>query len=1145
MQKADADIDAPTSQEQVIDDGPESPADDHINVGETEDDTGNEGVSALHEFLKGMKADDEDASGEVKRLREMLRESRKAYVNTKGPGGVASLHLAAERGLEKAAKVLIEAKANISIQDENSWQPLHYACREGKRNIAELLIENGAEINAQDRCKETPLHKACKPGYTDLVDLLLKSDAKMDIPDEDGMMPLYYTARWGQGPTMEALLHKDKSNIDYVVQEDNGWTALHVAAYYGHDEIVAILHEAQAKQDIRDDEGCTPLLLATTNGHVGVMRKLLSEPENGGSQLEAQNNNGDKPLLLAAAYDFSAGVHLLIEHDVDCNSRNKASMTPIIVASRWRNLKVVLALLQHEKRTEINAQDERKQTALHKAASGGHAKVLELLLDNDADVSIPDDRGRRALHLACFQGNVAIVKLLLDHAGGQQLEAHDQDGMTPLHIACKASDEDVEHTSLDDLGPDYLTERERSMPEFSFGRHSAVVELLLSRGADLNAKTNTEETVLRLAIQSGEHEKVRHLVKYMKVNDEEAPLCSTLNTSDSGQTNKDFYALLTWAAGVFEMHSVAKSLIRKRFTSSTLVPPKYESAIEWAAWAELPEVLWLLIANSPWDKKTVATIKSLETPKTPVSQSQQKGGEQDQNCDDADPHMEDRFTVQDVIRDPPLGLLRNMHADSQDFGPPTVEDESYSNTLRQSEAAVFQFYKGKSRFGSIRRYRNVEEVIYTKGPQTITEAMMKKVKLHIEDLEPSFTWVHLPSTNMVWMNDLLQAIMKKEGYNAGQFRQVKAFLKASWVQVPDKTSESRIMRPRFAIKDHVPEADDETNQIGTELQSSKAKKGEVRKEEKGKDERFTKRKDTLFAKERERRDGTRDEMNQEDGIQAAKSTAASAIYIIHRSPTLDEWYYHFDLSDLESTKDKDQRNESQVVHKYLPKDDKKQTHWPLIRVNQLWIWTLGNIVDYCIESYERRPESPKGLLSIRQMFSKAINVIGRGETMLFKDFSSLIQRWREQIEGKVGQGKRSKQGKDGMLQDNHSVESDHAGVFPGETDNDDKGGGEISADDELRKATKTAQDLSNDIKDIRDELNILKATAQYQQDVQEALYVSQERVRISQEGVPSASQKGSLMERIQRLQANLSATHVVNDIREMDSVADRIQAAVT
>lgn len=44
------------------------------------------------------------------------------------------------------------------------------------------------------------------------------------------------------------------------------------------------------------------------------------------------------------------------------------------------------------------------------------------------------------------------------------------------------------------------------------------------------------------------------------------------------------------------------------------------------------------------------------------------------------------------------------------------------------------------------------------------------------------------------------------------------------------------------------------------------------------------------------------------------------------------------------------------------------------------------IVDYCVESYERRPESPQGLLSIRQMFSKAINAIVRDTAFEVKIF---------------------------------------------------------------------------------------------------------------------------------------------------------------
>ncbi|KAK7719431.1 hypothetical protein SLS63_010069 [Diaporthe eres] len=334
----------------------------------------------------------------------------------------------------------------------------------------------------------------------------------------------------------------------------------------------------------------------------------------------------------------------------------------------------------------------------------------------------------------------------------------------------------------------------------------------------------------------------------------------------------------------------------------------------------------------------MAIIKSLETPETDSSQTQPKEAQRGQDGDKTGTQVEDTWTVQEIVQSPPLGLLCNMHADSQDFGLP--ESRSTSGTLEQFPAAVFQFYKGKSRFGSIRRYRNVQEVIYSKGPQAFTEAMMNKVKDHIEDLEPSFTWVHLPSTN---------AIMKKEGYNASEFRQVKAFLKASWVQVPDTISESRIMRPRFATREDVQEAEDETGQGGDQkrgtstlnpfkdaqdrlppswerretemgrayyvdhntrtttwsrpnttglvkdLQNSMNKEGEDRKEgedskegevrkegedkkeEKGKKERFV-RWGNKLSKGSERRGGTRKEMKREDGIQAIKPTAASAIY---------------------------------------------------------------------------------------------------------------------------------------------------------------------------------------------------------------------------------------------------------------------------
>lgn len=63
-------------------------------------------------------------------------------------------------------------------------------------------------------------------------------------------------------------------------------------------------------------------------------------------------------------------------------------------------------------------------------------------------------------------------------------------------------------------------------------------------------------------------------------------------------------------------------------------------------------------------------------------------------------------------------------------------------------------------------------------------------------------------------------------------------------------------------------------------------------------------------------------------------------HVIHFSPTLDEYYYQF-ATDQESEKDRCSRNESQVVTKsLLERREKGSDSWRLLRVNQLWIWTL-------------------------------------------------------------------------------------------------------------------------------------------------------------------------------------------------------------
>lgn len=80
--------------------------------------------------------------------------------------------------------------------------------------------------------------------------------------------------------------------------------------------------------------------------------------------------------------------------------------------------------------------------------------------------------------------------------------------------------------------------------------------------------------------------------------------------------------------------------------------------------------------------------------------------------------------------------------------------------------------------------------------------------------------------------------------------------------------------------------------------------------------------------------------------------------VIHESPTLDEWYYQF-ATDDEPQKDRRRRNKSHVVTKAMKgnkstkegdggtkKEDDGPGEWTLVRVNQLWAWTVANSTFY-------------------------------------------------------------------------------------------------------------------------------------------------------------------------------------------------------
>jgi len=93
---------------------------------------------------------------------------------------------------------------------------------------------------------------------------------------------------------------------------------------------------------------------------------------------------------------------------------------------------------------DINFSDiirKEQRTILFIASSGGHANIVELLLNKGAEIDKPDIYGNTPLHAAVEAGHINIVKLLLDN--GANINKTNNNEYTPLYTAVEIERPDI------------------------------------------------------------------------------------------------------------------------------------------------------------------------------------------------------------------------------------------------------------------------------------------------------------------------------------------------------------------------------------------------------------------------------------------------------------------------------------------------------------------------------------------------------------------------------------------------------------------------------------------------------------------------------------------------------------------------------
>ena len=93
---------------------------------------------------------------------------------------------AAALGRVEAAKLLIDAGADLNYQNADGSTALHTAVVFGRNEIARMLIDAGIDLNVQNNDGATALHTAAFFGKKEIVEALLQKGADKTLKNQGG-----------------------------------------------------------------------------------------------------------------------------------------------------------------------------------------------------------------------------------------------------------------------------------------------------------------------------------------------------------------------------------------------------------------------------------------------------------------------------------------------------------------------------------------------------------------------------------------------------------------------------------------------------------------------------------------------------------------------------------------------------------------------------------------------------------------------------------------------------------------------------------------------------------------------------------------------------------------------------------------------
>ncbi len=340
-----------------------------------------------------------------------------------------------------AAVVLVGCGPSVDI-----WT----AAQTGNIEAVKQHLADGVDVNSKSDIGRTPLDVAIAFKQPLITDLLRKHGGKT----RDELKAAESIEAATQLGNIEAVKQHLDDGTEVNAKDGTGRTPLHWAAWVGHKEIAELLITAGADVNAKDGDDDSPLDEAVSEGEKEIADLLRKHGSKHGT-IHSAVGGGDVEAVkefLAAGVDVNAvAMDDVFFGQTPLDAANKYNQGAVAVLLRKYGGKTCVeleALIDSAKKGDIEGikqhlaaggdvslRNNNGDTMLNYAAFLGHKEIVELLVENGAEVNAKGLADWTPLHLAAYNDNEQIVQLLI--AKGAEMNPYTTPGFggTPLDVS--------------------------------------------------------------------------------------------------------------------------------------------------------------------------------------------------------------------------------------------------------------------------------------------------------------------------------------------------------------------------------------------------------------------------------------------------------------------------------------------------------------------------------------------------------------------------------------------------------------------------------------------------------------------------------------------------------------------------------------